>query len=369
MIVLSIGYDNQSKPVSVTYTDGMSISTVGIDMAKRMAQQGQFDNVDLIKNSYLRTKKGFKQVTRRVSDGSEFQDNKEIIGGYTERKAQGEREVYGRGCENGSRFNPRNQGVGQSHDNRREGSSGRSRGRQGESGRSPVGTACAILNVETATVISSDKFKRCFTKEKNTLDKVVGLFVDTHSWRSLDKCTCLSFDNNKAFIAVSDDGNIMSILKSARCNMRNYVRHALAQAIIHGGVKLDCYGVSLARLYTLNGFVPVCKIDFNEKFASKEWDVRVLGRPDIYFFMYIGDDIDTYVKTTRTDLYPSFSSYKYIPNVNEFPEWREKSGCQNDYDFAVLIRDTLLDKWINKYKNAYKYNPWDFVQDMLKGVK
>jgi hypothetical protein len=91
--------------------------------------------------------------------------------------------------------------------------------------------------------------------------------------------------------------------------------------------------------------------------------------PDLIFFMYIGDSVDDLIKNYLEGKYPFIADYDYIPYVTDFPVWKEQSGCEDDYSFALHIRDTVLEKWISKYKSSFRGTPTKIVEHLLKDVR
>lgn len=92
---------------------------------------------------------------------------------------------------------------------------------------------------------------------------------------------------------LADGGDIEGVFKN---NLKNRTRHAMdgvmPQAIAAGGVKLDCYGKDLVRIYERYGFTPVARVEFNEQYANPGWD-ESKGTPYIYFMAHNGDSAET----------------------------------------------------------------------------
>ncbi len=131
--------------------------------------------------------------------------------------------------------------------------------------------------------------------------------------------------------AVTTDGDIEAVFKN---KLLNHTRHAMdgvmPQAIAAGGVKLDCYGKDLVRIYESYGFTPVARVEFNEQYANPGWD-ESKGTPYIYFMAHNGDSAETVAANIGKYPHMERSQLESLPTYG-------KEG----YDQAAAYRDGLL---------------------------
>lgn len=109
-------------------------------------------------------------------------------------------------------------------------------------------------------------------------------FVTLHEQFDYASCSklYLLFDKT-AGIAVERDGNIISVFSYAHKGLLKYL---LSKARKSGGLKLDCFGSkNLIALYSLHGFIPICKTEFLNEFAPFDWNFERDGKPDIIFWV------------------------------------------------------------------------------------
>lgn len=345
-----------------------------IDMAELL------ENVVLVNGVSFRTRRGYSPVKRMYAAGDVTDRNNMIM----KRRENGKdirrgsfRQIYSEGQTNGQGCTDLRQGNGQvaeiqgTVDSAAEGDLSNDRKKPRRSNSDNIGICPAIRNVIPAKIVNSDKFKRCFQRERNALRKELMFCVSPHSWRDLDKCTCITMHNNKGFVAVDNDGSIVALMRSPRFPMKHFAGSALANAIMQGGKKLDCYTKipgGLGGLYCLYGFIPVCRVKFDPQFADPSWSPE-MGYPDVVFFMYCGDPADDLIDNYLNCKYPDFEEYDYIPYVDEFDNWYKKSGFQTLYEFGWHVRDVVLDKWNSKYRYSFKDKMTKVVKKILGEIK
>lgn len=138
-----------------------------------------------------------------------------------------------------------------------------------------------------------------------------GAYVTLHATEDYDKCKGMFLlKDESAGIAVEQDGNIISVFSDQ--THRGVLKSLIAVAVQEGGIKLDCFGSEKLRaLYLLRGFIPVSRTKFVRKFAPEDWNYEQDGEPDIFFWMYIGDNESARIEGVfdRKSV-PEFSSYR-----------------------------------------------------------
>lgn len=94
-----------------------------------------------------------------------------------------------------------------------------------------------------------------------------GWMVDVRG--SYEGIRCFLTEDGKAGVAVTPDGDIVSLFSSARGDHR--METLVPFAIEMGGRKCDCYGGGLQNLYARFGARAVGLVEFNEKYAPPDW--------------------------------------------------------------------------------------------------
>lgn len=329
---------------------------ISFSMAVDLAKQIGFSNAVIVRDEFFRAKPGKSFIKRRIKNGKIISTSKSEI---VER-----RESNTTRCEQGKR------NINEEYRGWQSQSSGKgvmdvSRKADGEYHLKFSGNCSAICDVITAKFVNAELFRRYFIHERQRVSK--GAFVDVRNLSDLRNCKCIMVENGKGFIAVSEDGNINSLMRSPSYTGRNFATNMLAHAINNGGEKLDCYamyGFGLAHLYSVRGFVPVCKVRFDDKYKQEDWKDE-WGKPDIVFFFYCGDSVQDFIKNTTECKYPYYEEYDYVPYVTEFPEWYRQSGCNSDYEFGAYIRDIVLEFWKTKYKCSFRDKLTLFVKRVI----
>lgn len=133
--------------------------------------------------------------------------------------------------------------------------------------------------------------------------------------------------------ALTEDGDIEAVFKNSKTN---HTKHAMdgvmPQVIALGGAKLDCYGKGLVNVYERYGFIPVCRVVFNEEYANDGWD-ESKGKPYIYFLIHNGDSAETVAANVGKYAHMSLEDLEQLPTFGK-----------NDYDKAYAYRDSLLNQ-------------------------
>lgn len=158
-----------------------------------------------------------------------------------------------------------------------------------------------------------------------------GWAVTPQSVEDLQGKTLLMDEGGTIGFAVTADGDIEAVFKNKQLNHTRFAMDGvMPQAIAAGGVKLDCYGRDLVRIYERYGFTPVARVEFNEQYANPGWDASK-GTPYIYFMVHNGDSAETVAANIGKYPHMERSQLESLPTYG-------KEG----YDQAAAQRDSLL---------------------------
>lgn len=116
-------------------------------------------------------------------------------------------------------------------------------------------------------------------------------------------------------IAVTPDGDIISVCVNAKSDPRDSARTLLEWAVKNGGKKFDSYEGNYG-VYTHLGFEPVSWCKWNGDYAPYDWDANRDYPEDIIFFKYTGK-----------------------PFGMKIDDWKASVKCSSDYDEAMEKRD------------------------------
>lgn len=129
--------------------------------------------------------------------------------------------------------------------------------------------------------------------------------------------------------AVTKDGDIVSVFKNDDMAKKDDVEKIsialLLTAIENGGKKLDCFDGFLPKNYMKHGFIPVCKVRFNDEFAPEGWNFERDGRPYIVFFRHNGKSVDELLKEKNDGTYITYDldSLPIIEDYDEATQYRD----------------------------------------------
>ena len=208
-------------------------------------------------------------------------------------------------------------------------------------------------------VIDPRKFieKQKYIKSLYSDDKISR--IEIRDFEELRYATCLEFGDSEGFVAVSETGEMISVLKSPASKMQNFLGIAFANAVMVGGSRLDCYACdNLEPTYCRRGFIPICKIEFDEQYAA-DMAKYYPSHPDIVFFIYCGDPVYTYWQKMNDGLYMAWENYEYIPYISEIRKMIDPKDTnkESDYDFAGRFRDLIWGKWNGGLKREFMFRP------------
>ncbi len=187
-------------------------------------------------------------------------------------------------------------------------------------------------------VATSEEFHKAISEEKEKNPD--GFMIDVHNQSDYDNDICFLTEDGKSGIAVTPEGDIISVFSSVKGDHR--LDKLMFMAIAAGGKKLDCYYTdkdshSLARLYSRFGFRTASVVPFNKEYAEwyDEWknnytNINILGVAAMYLEQ--SSPLDTYdlERSPQTETAPSFEDYnealeKRDSIIDSIDEARQKS--------------------------------------------
>lgn len=130
-------------------------------------------------------------------------------------------------------------------------------------------------------------------------------------------------------VSVKQDGDIISVCKSAEDKKKVNAKALMEHAIANGGNKLDSFSGNFG-FYRVCGFEPVSWTPFNKKYAPEGWQEGVDEEEPVIFFAYTG----------KKAMYESPDEAK--AELEKFKA--EHPACEGDdgYDRAMKIRDDFI---------------------------
>ncbi len=132
-------------------------------------------------------------------------------------------------------------------------------------------------------------------------------------------------NNGRTGYLLTEDGDFGSLLNNS--DVKGAGQAAILDAIQKGAMTLDAYDGHLPETYRKFGFEPVARVEFDERFAPKDWDYEKYGRPDIIHMAYTGGNRDTILSRVGT-----FDAY-------ERPEFLASSWDEAHERAAAAARD------------------------------
>lgn len=177
------------------------------------------------------------------------------------------------------------------------------------------------------------EYEAALTAGRNS-DPVNGWCVTPKTARELAEGNVRTFMNEDGTVGVgiAPDGDIVAVFKNRNGGPKRALDTMMPIAIEQGGIKLDCYGEGLVRVYERYGFVPVARVEFNPEYANEGWTPDK-GTPYIYMMMHNGDSAATVVEKK--------GSYQHVTDaeLDALPTYGKE-----DYDAAMEYRDGLLEE-------------------------
>ena len=149
-----------------------------------------------------------------------------------------------------------------------------------------------------------------------------GPFVEQHPVSEYEKMRLFTTMDGTAGIAITEDGNIVSIFNGGK--KRGVLKTLLPVAIEKGGRKLDNYdSQKLSAMYELYGFSPVSKVEFDSSFAPDDWNYKRDGEPDVVFWIHNGDSAEDVVLNFGRYFVP-WDAVQEFATYEEAREYRDK---------------------------------------------
>lgn len=115
-----------------------------------------------------------------------------------------------------------------------------------------------------------------------------GAFVHTYSPEDYQNMKLIGIANGGAGLAIKKSGDIVSVFKNPKAEVKDAMSILIPEAIAQGGNRLDCFNGYLPGTYALYGFEPVAKLKFNREYAPEHWNYERDGEPDIIFMAHDG---------------------------------------------------------------------------------
>lgn len=181
-----------------------------------------------------------------------------------------------------------------------------------------------ILSSEDSAVFSDSLQAARAADERN------GWAVTPKTAAELDGHEMILAENGSAGAAVAEGGDIQAVFRNTKTGVKGSMEAIIPRALELGGNKLDCYGEVLVRIYERYGFVPVARVEFNDRHANPGWD-KSKGTPYVYFMMHNGDSAETVVSNIGKYGHMTHEQLDALPTYG-------KDG----YDQATAYRDSLL---------------------------
>lgn len=165
-----------------------------------------------------------------------------------------------------------------------------------------------------------------------------GRMVSNQSPEALEGSKIYTDPSGTCGVAIKPDGDIVGVHKHPRNTTPKAVDDLLITARANGGDRLDCYGAGLVNKYERDGFIPVARVEWNEKFKPDDWGDNP---PEEVFVM---------MKDSRTneqvleDIKNGTSKFSEPQDLEQLPYFTIAEYGDDAYDAALKYRDDLLNK-------------------------
>ena len=132
------------------------------------------------------------------------------------------------------------------------------------------------------------KFINMLEKAKADCDENKRWRVDIHTAEEYkEKGAKLFTSKGGSTVAVTKDGDIISVCKGSKESEHGAASKLLEKAVKEGGTKLDSYSGN-HEFYTKNGFEPVSWTPFSVKYAPDGWKLGRDSKEPVVFYKYVG---------------------------------------------------------------------------------
>lgn len=163
-----------------------------------------------------------------------------------------------------------------------------------------------------------------------------GAYVAQHTVDEYSNMLLLTSEDGNVGVAITSDGDIVSVFKNSDSHAKGAVSSILLNAIENGGIKLDNFNGVLSNMYKQHGFIPVARTAFVDEFAPDDWNYERDGRPDIVFWIHNGE--------TAEQVAENIGTYDILKTLDDVPMF-------DSYDEAAAYRDSLIE--VNKTADDY----------------
>jgi GNAT superfamily N-acetyltransferase len=204
--------------------------------------------------------------------------------------------------------------TGDTRQNNGDGQNGSGGNGKAGMGQKESGRPSKSSFVEYAKVTDPKVFHSAISKAKANNDH--GNFVDVHDEADYAQDSMLMSPEGGAGVAVTPDGDIISVFKDPSSTEKGALHSIMMNAIGSGGKTLDCYDGYLPINYARYGMVPVARLKFNPAYVEN-WNTERDGTPDVVFMAHNGDDMET-IKA-NFGKYPAIDMSK-VPYIEEYDD-------------------------------------------------
>jgi len=188
-----------------------------------------------------------------------------------------------------------------------------------------------------------------------------GWIVDVHEAADYENDLCLLTEDGKAGIAITKDGDIISVFSAVKHDHR--LNKLMQMAIAAGGKKLDCYYISYSNdsgtvlgglpvLYADFGFTADAVTPFNADYAPTEYKEWKENNPNLSVKGVAAMSLKT---DNSIENFGKFDSIE-LSSVKEF-------DGETGYDDALNFRDNILSE-LTKQNQSYE----EYVKENQAGV-
>lgn len=142
---------------------------------------------------------------------------------------------------------------------------------------------------------------------------------------------------NTCGVAVEPNGDIVAVHKHPSNKQKGAVDDMLITARANGGDRLDCYGSGLVAKYEKDGFTPVARVEWNEKFKPDDWG----DNPPETVFVMMKDNRSN--EQVLKDIKNGTFKVSTPDELNALPLYTKAEFGDDAYDEAIKYRDSLID--------------------------
>lgn len=173
-----------------------------------------------------------------------------------------------------------------------------------------------------------------------------GVYVDPMSIQDLDGATIILHKSKKAGLAIDKNGTLHGVFKDPSLNIPKIIYDITLIAREMGCKRMDCYGNFLVHGYSMLGYTPVAKLNFNEDYVEHD-DAHVTmlkERPDVYILVRNEDSNEVARNKIANEEYvrPSKEDLESLPTFEDY------DGAISYGDDSAQIKQRIGDKFNNE---------------------